>query len=137
MHSARVWPQGPVSDLSSRVSSGHSPGRGDPAVGMAVGGGLCVCQEHGDRVPPFIPPWELEWQPHTGREGGLPWRCPGARAALQRPLGGLRPRRETAVCTCSCQMCGLFPPTPEGCFCRCGGHVPESSGERVSVGQGM
>lgn len=81
-----------------------------------------MCQEHGDRVrlcPPFIPPWELEWQPHTGREVA-PWQVPlGARAALQRPLGCLRAEGGDGRLHLLLPDVWPLPSGSRGCFCRC------------------
>lgn len=67
-------------------------------------------------VPPFIPKWELEWQPHTGK---------GRRASLggaSSGLGLLRGREgETGwlhLFLPGGTFSSLFPQILEGCFCR-------------------
>lgn len=107
------------------TAQGCFPGRGDPGVGTAVGGGLRVYQKHDDRVrlghhlSPTLHPQVGTGVAAAHVEGkvGFPGRCHlGGSASCVAERGRLGCLR---VFLPGMTFPFLVPQILEGCFCRC------------------
>lgn len=128
-----MWPQGPVSDLPSRVSSATARGEEAPRLARLwwwpVSARSMVTVSGWDTICAHPSSCSGSWSGSRtrGREGGYPGRCPwgsGRAAEAPRLSAGRGGRRLSAPAPTRCEASSLRLPRAASALV-CGGHVPD------------